>query len=266
MRVALSEGFGNAFAGMVLGDPIYRDSLGTRQSSDFHIDLESNESVNRGWYSEGSVQTILYDIFDADADANDSLNLGFSAIYNAMTDPDYVSQSSLTSIFSLLTKIQDNHPGSLSAIDALVTSQNIDAVADNYGSGESNNGGNADSLPVYKTLTDDGSIVTVCSNNVNGEYNRLGNRQFIVLTVASSGSHRITVIRIPDPTPIPSDPDVLVCLDGSVQAAGESIVSDSEVLRVNLEADEYILEVYDYNNIDLDGMTSANVCFSVSVI
>lgn len=93
MRVALSEGFGNAFSAMVTNDPIYQDSSGNQQSSDFQINIETNASTNIGWFNESSVQTVLYDIFDANADASDGVNLGFSAIYNALINATYTAQS-----------------------------------------------------------------------------------------------------------------------------------------------------------------------------
>jgi hypothetical protein len=47
---------------MVTDAPAYRDSSGASQGSDFEINVETNATVNTGWFSEESVQTILYDI------------------------------------------------------------------------------------------------------------------------------------------------------------------------------------------------------------
>src|SRR5690606_118866 len=60
MRVAFSEGFSNAFAAMILDDRFYRDATGARQTSGFYYDVSEKHHVNRGWYSEASIESILY--------------------------------------------------------------------------------------------------------------------------------------------------------------------------------------------------------------
>lgn len=262
-RVALSEGFANAFSGIVKSDPVYRDSFGLNQSFDFQINVETNTSTNIGWFNEGSVQTIVYDIHDSVSDSNDSVSLGFAPIYDAMTSSAYRGQSSLTSVYSLIDKIKTDNAGVAGSIDTLVNSQGIVTVADIYGTGETNNGGDAINLPVYKSLADDGIAVNVCSNKTNGEFNRLGNRQFIRLNVATSGSHNIVVSRTSGLTS--SDPDIIVHLNGVRRASGTSLTNNSETITVTLSATEYILEVYEFSNVDNASGTGGDVCFDVTV-
>lgn len=266
-RVALSEGFGNAFSGIVTGDPIYRDSFGASQSNDFQINVETNASgADIGWFSEESVQTILYDIFDNVADANDGVNLGFTVIYDAMTSATYRLQSTFTSIFSLITQIKnDASVGAAvdAAIDTLVVSQGIDAIADFSGTGETNNGGDANNLPIYKAITDNGVPVQVCSDNANGEQNKLGNRQFLALSVLSSGAHNIVITRVSGL--VTSDPDVGVYLNGALTAVGQSTVNGTETLATNLNVDDYLLEVLEFSNVDNSAGTGGAVCFNVTV-
>ncbi|MGH1487483.1 MAG: hypothetical protein ACRBCI_14810 [Cellvibrionaceae bacterium] len=263
MRVALSEGFANTFSGIVLDDSVYRDSGGASQASDIMtFDLETNASTGIGWFSEDSVQTILYDIFDGNVDANDGVNLGFSAIYNAMTSAAYTAQSSLASIFSLTQQIKSQNGGSSSAIDTLLTSQNI-IVNDFFATGETNNGGDANNLPVYKTLADDGFPVIVCSSKTEGEVNKLGNRQFLRLNVVSAGSHNISISRVSGLAA--SNPDARVYLNGSLAFSGSSSVNNAETIVANLDAVEYILEVYDFSNTDNVSSTGGDVCFNVFV-
>ena len=50
--VAFSEGWGNAFSAIVLGDTVYRDSGGPSQGSGFSFDVEDNNTLNGGWFSE----------------------------------------------------------------------------------------------------------------------------------------------------------------------------------------------------------------------
>ncbi|MFT6189670.1 MAG: hypothetical protein ACJAZJ_000294 [Candidatus Endobugula sp.] len=265
MRVALSEGFGNAFSGMVTDDPIYRDSSGSQQGVDFRVDVETNAAgADIGWFSEASVQTILYDIYDATADANDAVALGFGPIYDAMTHLDYTSQPSRTSIFSLIDKIQDDNVGSSAAINALVTSQSITSIVDQYGTNETNNGGDANNLDVYKLLADDGMPEQVCSSKTEGEYNKLGNRQFLRLAVTSPGAHNIVATRVSGLAS--SDPDIRVYLNGSLVFFGSSAVVNSEaVVASNLNVDDYIIEVYEFTNIDSVDGTGGLACFNVTV-
>ncbi len=261
MRVALGEGFGNALSGMITGDPVYRDSGGTSQASDFQINVESNASINRGWFNEGSVQTVLYDIFDSDADSNDAVNLGLAAIYNAMVSSAYKNQSTLTSIFSLVSTIKSQNPSAVTEIDNLLSSQLIE-VQDSYGTGETNSGGDANDLPVYKSISDDANPVTICSHRVNGEQNRLGNRQFLRLNVVSGGSHTITATRVSGLSS--SDPDIKLLLNGALLALSESDTNNVEVMNVTLAVDEYIIEVYHYYNVD-SASGGGTVCFNVTV-
>jgi hypothetical protein len=261
-RVAISEGFGNAFSSMVTNNPIYRDSFGNQQESDFQVDVETDATTNTGWFNEGSTQTILYDIFDSVGGDNDAVDLGFSAIYNAMTSAAYLSQSSLTSVFSLINTIKIQNPGSASDIDAIVTAQGISTINDNFGTGETNDDGNPNNLPVYKLINDNG-VVEVCSDKVNGEYNRLGNRQFVRLNITGSGNKTITATRVSGLTS--SDPDFLVYLDGALVNFGLSQSNNTETVDVTFNADEYIIDVYDFFNIDNITATGGDVCFDVTV-
>jgi len=266
MRVALSEGFSNALSGIVTDDPAYRDSFGSQQGSDFEINIETNAATNVGWFNEGSIQTILYDIYDSTADANDAVNLGFSAIYNAMTSLAYTEQPGLASIFSMMNRVLSNNPGSAAAINTLVNSQSIDTIVDDFGTGETNDGGDANNLPVYKVIADNGIAVQVCSSNANSEPNRLGNRQLIRLSVATGGAHTITATRnVAASSLTSSDPDIRVYLNGVLTFLGVSSAVDVQTVTGSFNVDDYIIEVYEFSNIDNSSTTGGNVCFDVSV-
>jgi hypothetical protein len=56
-RVAFDEGWATAFAGLVLGDSLYRDSLSP--GSDYHFDiLAGNNSYPVGWYAEAIISAV----------------------------------------------------------------------------------------------------------------------------------------------------------------------------------------------------------------
>ena len=86
-RVAWSEGWANFFSSAVRGTSIYLDSkrpgaIGVR------YDLEDNIPPNdrQGYWSEASVQGLLWDLFDESADNGDSVQFPFASIWNAFTD------------------------------------------------------------------------------------------------------------------------------------------------------------------------------------
>ncbi len=157
IRLVFGEGLGNALSAMILNDPMYIDTSGAQQNSGFFINIENNNCINSGWYSECSVQSILYDIYDPvgvnnSSEANDTLNLGFSAIYNVMVGPQKTTPA-MTSIFSFIKGLKGQNPfgGIPTSIDSLTSAQNIEPIQDIYGSSQiNNNPGATNQLPVYQ--------------------------------------------------------------------------------------------------------------------
>ena len=145
-RVAFGEGFGYAFAAIVLNDPVARDSFvdGTTQRSGL-FNVEDNPPTNPVgapnnnygcWCSESSVWSILWDIHDNAADTNDTLALGFQPIWNVLIGQQRTTPA-FTTIFSFITALKAQNAGSAAAINTLVAAQNIDAAnIDAYGSTE----------------------------------------------------------------------------------------------------------------------------------
>jgi len=152
MRVAFGEGFGNAFSSIVLNNPNYIDTSGSQQAFGFSINMEDNNCTNAGWYNECSVQSTLYDIYDASNEGVDSLNLGFEPIYDVLVGPQK-NTPAFTSIFSFTKAFKDLNTTSVSdanALDSILNIQNIDSITDIYGSSQMTaNPGATDQLPVY---------------------------------------------------------------------------------------------------------------------
>ena len=142
MRLAFGEGFGNAYAGIAIGDPIYRDSSGVAQAAGFDFDMDTDVCANAGWYSECSVHELLYDF--------DTLLGGFGPLYSVLAN-EQKSTAAFTSIFSFVWELKVNNVPDVAAIDALVTGQSIDIITDIYGDSEvANNPGTTDQLPIYE--------------------------------------------------------------------------------------------------------------------
>jgi hypothetical protein len=253
IRVAFGEGFGYAFAAMVLQDPDARDSFvnGTTLASG-GFNIEDNPPAPNDptgcWCSESSVWSILYDVYDNAADSGDALSLGFAPIWAVLTNTQRTTPA-FTSIFSFISALKADQPGSVAGIDALTTAQNIDVIADAFATGESNTsaGINAQSqLPLYTTITLNTPVQLVSSDDA-GNYNKLGNHRFLRFTPATSGNRQITVTTSnPSAT---ADPDFLVWRAGTLVLVAESADPQTETGSFNAVAGTtYVIDAYDCAN------------------
>lgn len=259
MRVAMGEGFGNALSGMMTDDPFYRDSNGAQQANGFAINVETNDPA--GWFSEGTVQSVLYDIFDTDSDGNDTLSLGLGPIYEVLTAPSYRNQSTFTSIFAFLAELRAQQTASAAAIDSFADSRGINSTAAN-GAGETNNGSIATSLPVYNAVRVNGPAVEICSVNDAGEFNKLGNRTYVSF-IATSAAHTLRMVRSSGTTS--RDPDFIIFRNGNVVARAESGPSESENLTVNLSAGEHVVDAYDFFNLGQGSGSTGDSCYNFTI-
>lgn len=262
-RVAFSEGFGNAFSGMILNDPVYRDSFGSRQATGFAIDVENNGYSPTGWFNEGSTASILFDIFDSNSDGADTISAGFGPIYRALRDDAYRNTPFITNIHSYLAAIATQPGVSAAGLDGLVTQQSIgtrraDAV------GETNNGGLSFILPFYKIVTVGGPAVTVCSSNQLGTQNRLGNYDFARLTIPSTRSVTVTVRATSGPAVATTDPLFEIYRRGTTVTSRDVSGATTETQTISLSADDYIIAVASFVN--TTGTSSGDqACYDLTV-
>jgi hypothetical protein len=246
LRVAFGEGWGNAFSSMVRNDPIYRDSF-AGVTDDFQVDVESDDTNNEGWFSEASVEEILWDLFDPAND--DPLALGFAPIYAVMTGAQ-VETDAVTSIYSFAAGLRAASPGSAALIDDLLTGEEI-VGSDDFGAGENNNAGDSAILPVFTTIML-ANPINVCSRSPHGntDANKVGNR---VLLRFDNDAPRLVTITATGAAPVDgtveaTDPDIFVLRRGTLTAFGVSSEPGTETIdQQQLEAGTYIIEVYDFN-------------------
>ena len=242
IRVALGEGWGNAFSGMALDDPVYFDTLGISQASGFNFDVESGTSANKGWYSESSVQRILYDVYDSDDDGSDILSLGFKPIHQVLTGAEKTTPA-FTSIFTFISALKSENVGDTAEIDSIVSSENIAEITDIYGTGRINK---ASAYP-YHDLTL-GTPLDIETSNAYGTYNKLSNRQYVKFRVDTSGSYTIKVKQTNGSS---SDPDFYVFDTSPFSMVNFSDGTNPgvEEKSIALSAGDYLLDISDYNNI-----------------
>lgn len=265
-RLAFGEGFGNAFSGMILGDPRYRDSFGAGQASGFAINVENNTHSPTGWFNEGSTASILYDIFDSASDGADNISAGLAPIYRAFRDPIYRDTPFLTNIHSYLQSLSGQAGIPAASLDALISAQSIGSRRADF-SGETNNGGISSVLPFYKAATIGGPAVNVCSTNRIGTTNRLGNYDFVRLSNGSARSVTITVTARRGANAATVDPLFQVFRRGTLVTSRDVGSGTSETETLSLPAGDYIIAVASFANIGEDTKNTAgdDACYDLTV-
>jgi hypothetical protein len=242
IRVAFSEGWGNAFSAMALEHPVYFDTFDAMQANGFNFNIESGTTTTKGWYNESSIQRILYDVYDDVEDGVDSLSFGFAPIHQVLTGAQKTTPA-FTSLFTFITALKAQNSADSGAIDALVSVENIATITDIYGTGRVNK---AEDYP-YSNLTL-GTPVSLQTSTLYGIYNTLDNRKYVRFTIATAGTYTITVTQTNGSN---ADPDFALfdVLPFNPLRVSESIVLGSEQSSVSLSAGEYLLDVSDYKNI-----------------
>lgn len=257
LRVAFGEGWGNAYSGMVLADPVYRDSsAGIASESSFN--LESDNTTVEGWFSEFSVGEILWDLFDTVADAGDQVSLGFPPIFAVLTGAQKDTDA-LTSIFSFADALRAANGAQTAGINALLTGESI-SESDAFGSSETNAGGSSTAVPIYQNPT---SQMIVCSSGGDDSRNKLGYRRFLRLNVTSASAVTITATGAVDSanpgSVAATDPDIYVYRRGAIVAFSEATGPSETISQQPLAAGLHIIEVYDFD------LGVAPRCMSVSI-
>ncbi|MCK4440908.1 MAG: hypothetical protein KAU90_02810, partial [Sulfurovaceae bacterium] len=191
IRVAFGEGWGNAWSGIATDNPIYFDTSGYKQSTGWYMDLENGAQENPGWYSEGSVQRILYDLYDKTNEAHDKTSLGFKPMYKVLVGKEK-NTPAFTSIFSFIDALKRENSSQKRNIDKTVAYERINKISDPYGSNRVNNANSEVAIPLYKNLTL-GNSINVCTRNNYGVYNKLGNRDFIKVKINRDGTYQFSV-------------------------------------------------------------------------
>jgi len=290
MRVAFSEGYANAFSGMVLNDPVYRDSFGTAQGSDSNFSLESRAATVPGWYNETSVQRIAWDLFDSVNDGADVVSLGFGPLYSVFAT-ELRSGVPLSSLFPFISALKLRPGVPAAQVDQLVEAERlagtslgiVSSTMTPYAATEIFSGvaaASADlSLPVYAVVTPNGPAVRVCTSSsldtgsgvVATSYNKLGNRRFLRFSVPGTRTLRINVSCPASDadcagSPVP-DPDFVVSRANDVTAS-ETETPRVETLNFDATAGDYVLEIYDWSHVDPNAIATARrgrTCMTVNI-
>jgi len=268
LRVAFGEGWGDAFSGMALNDPLYKDSQsGISAQTGFNLDADN--SGQKGSYSEASVFQFLWDVFDAGTESGDTVALGFTPIWNTFIGAEKTTNA-LTSIYSFSSALIVDNSSAASGIRALLNREQIFGT-DAFASGETNFANKTtppNTLdPLYTTITL-GSSVPVCGTRDFGTNNKLGNRRFLKLDLATSRALQISATGPAGSTPTAADPDIGLWGRGFIgisDGEGPTEIFNTSVLPVGT----YIIEVAEFSHIDTSNAPASSrrgdTCMTVSV-
>ncbi|MDQ2641564.1 MAG: PKD domain-containing protein [Pseudomonadota bacterium] len=262
MRVAFGEGFGYAFAAIVLDNPLALDSFvngGTHSASGFNVETNppGGSSGAGCWCSETSVWSILWDLHDVSVvpDSPDNISIGFAPIWQVMTGTQKDTPA-MTSIFSFAAALKAARPGDAAGIDALLAAQNIDVAGIDAFATMQMSAPFSNMLPLYRTITA-GVPVDVGNSGTRTParlYNKAGNRSFLRFVPAATGAVNISVVTSnTNVAPAAADPDFLVYRNGSLVALEFDSPQEepvrTETGTLNVQAGQtYIIEAYDCAN------------------
>jgi len=253
-RTAFGEGWGYAFAAIVLNDPIALDSFvnnGQPVAGGFNV--ETNPPTTLGgpgcWCSEPSVWSLLWDLYDGAADANDSIALGFQPLWDVLTTGQKTTPA-FTTIFSFIEALKATRPLDAAAINTLVAAQNIDAATIDAFATTETHSPLPNLLPVYASITKGVPVVVRNTGSALQHYNKVGNHRFLRYVAPASETITITVTTS-NPNAAEADPDFLIFREGALVGSATSPPNSqrNEVASGSVTAGvEYILDVYDCAN------------------
>ena len=261
-RVAFSEAWGNALSAMLTGDSTYRDSSGAGQASGFSFDLETGVTSNPGWFSEASIGAILYDIFDDRSDSADRLSGGLGPIYDVMRSDAYLDAPVFATIFAFADGVRSQFPDKAAGLDVLLDAQSISGEGPD-GNGEVNSGAIRTALPVYKEVRLNGAAAQICSVDDAGLHNKLGNREFVFLNL--DADRRVTLSAVKSSGDENRDPDFNIWQGNQLIHESASSAQGQEVVELDLSAGDYVIEAYDFFNINGASAKRGDGCYSLTV-
>ena len=249
IRVAFSEGFGNAMSGILTDDPAYKDTIGAQQEESFEVNVEnSTPKNNAGFYSESSMQRILYDLYDTEADdANDIAALGFAPLYNVLVNGEKNAKA-FTSIFTFINALKATNANQASAIDSVVSGENIQTISDDFGSNEiDDRNGRFHVLPIYTVLTV-GTAVNLCSIDDFGNRNKLSTTRFLRFSISTAGSYTMRAVRTSGKDPADIDFGVYRASPFKKIMEGLTLEANAEQVTANLVVGDYVMEIWEDDN------------------
>jgi hypothetical protein len=243
MTLAFSEGWGNAYSSIARNDAFYADSGGPSQTSGALIDFSNTSAItNKGWFNEDSVTNSIYKFY---------VSAGFAPVWAALTGP-MRTQASLPTIFSFAAAVRSTNVATVTtALNNVISANLISTTADEWGTGETNDGGLASNLPVYSTLAFN-APTTVCYSVINmpvndPDINKLGMVKYHRHTLSTTNAAATRTVRVNFEANRDVDFDVYQTGVLKARAANITVAGGTfESRTVNLSAGEVVIRTRDY--------------------
>jgi hypothetical protein len=247
MRVAFGEGFGNAFSAIATDDPIYYDTSGQQQALGWAMDIERARPNRPGWFSESSIQRILYDLYDRHDDGEDHLSMGFIPLYDVLVGAQK-NTPAFTSIFSFISALQQENSEYLSEINDILQSEDISPITDAYGS--------THHQLYLKLNTQTGS--NICVTTTYGITNKVDTHKYVLFSLNQTGRYTVSLSQTNGRG---ADPDFGLYRTSPFESVGkaEKVRLQFEQGRYQLRSGDYILDISDYNDLK-------EACFNVDIV
>jgi hypothetical protein len=262
MRVAFSEGWGNAWSGIALANPVYADTNGRNQIGGFSFNVSQDDSTNPGWFKEASVQKVLWDF-------SNSPTIGIAPVWNALKNG-LTRSAALVGIHSFAYALATDNSAVVPTIRTILGGQNIALPSSGYGDGEANFGSPTltNVNPIYLNYPAlGGTLPDICVDNTSDPLrhgNKAGEFRYVRFTLAQTGTR---TIRVTQTNGAASDPDFVLYnrLGVFLQANGDA--RGAETITASLPAGDYVLALTDYNQYLPASGSSVNTtsCFTLTV-
>lgn len=258
IRVAMSEGFANSFSGMMLNDVNYADAFGEAQKQGFFFNIGRKSLLNKGAFNERSIGSVLFNYYIS---ADNKIANDYTPIHTILSSDAYIKAESFASIYLFAQRLGELFSAQKNSFMGLLNGQEIFGT-DEYARNESNSGGSVYVLPIYKELAPNNKSVNVCSSTEFGKNNKLGNAQYLKLSISQAGVYNIRLNKSGG-VDVATKPEFILYFKGIPQFYLANTQPDLIAGNLNLAQGNYLLEVYDANNRDAKNTDSNTTCFDV---
>ena len=272
-RIAYGEGLGNAMGAIFLDDSLYTD---TTASGGFNINMETGTHTNVGYYSEYSVQSVLWDLYDNVSDTKngqtDNLNYSFAKIWAGVVA--LKSINGITYIHEFISALKAANTGDTTSINNILTMESIasseatepDVSKTSAGTSNTHTCDGSTAAYPYNPIVEivaatTGTVVNAVTvsgsqncGKVSTANNKLFGSKFYRITAANSGT--MTVVATDSGTTA-DYPDVYIFRQGTTVNTCASGVSENCSATVSAGS-VYIVEIRTFSTCASTGCQTGN--------